>query len=213
MASGEDKKKEKRALSKAEQSRLDRFQSIVKELETQGYMRHDLTISIKKANAFAILLLIPLCIIGYGAYYLVNRSFDFGGSNIWLFLAAFVVLVVVHELIHGLFWSIFTPHHFKDIEFGIMRPSYNPYCTCLVPLEKTQYLIGTVMPLILLGVLPMIVGIAIKNTDVLFLGILMADGAAGDIMIIHRLLGYKSSAGEITYMDHPTEAGGVVFER
>ena len=140
MASGEDKKKEKRALSKAEQSRLDRFQSIVKELETQGYMRHDLTISIKKANVFAILLLIPLCIIGYGAYYLVNRSFDFGGSNIWLFLAAFVVLVVVHELIHGLFWSIFTPHHFKDIEFGIMRPSYNPYCTCLVPLEKNTIL-------------------------------------------------------------------------
>ena len=38
-------------------------------------------------------------------------------------------------------------------------------------------------------------------------------GAAGDMLIIRRLLSYKSKAGEITYMDHPTEAGGVVLER
>ena len=213
MISKKEKEKEQRVLTKAEQNRLDRFQSIVEEMEAQGYLRRDLTINIKKASIFAILLLIPLFIIGYGAYYLVNGSIGFGGFNMWFFLVGYIVLVVVHELIHGLFWSLFTPHHFKDIEFGIMRPSYNPYCTCLVPLKKAQYLIGTVMPLILLGILPMIVGILIKNNNVLFLGIVMADGAAGDILIIGRLLGYKSSAGEITYMDHPTEAGGVVLER
>lgn len=205
--------KEKRILSKAEQNRLEHFQSIVREMEAQGYVRHDLTINMKKANLFAILLLIPLFIIGYGAYYYVNRLIGFGGFNIWFFVVGYIVLVVVHELIHGLSWSIFTPHHFKDIEFGIMRPSYNPYCTCLVPLGKMQYFIGAVMPLILLGILPMILGIAVKNTNILFLGIVMTDAAAGDMMIIRRLLGYKSKAGEITYMDHPTEAGGVVLER
>ena len=205
--------KEKRILSKAEQNRLEHFQSIVREMEAQGYARHDLTINMKKANLFAILLLIPLFIIGYGAYYYVNRLVGFGGFNIWFFVVGYIVLIVVHELIHGLSWSIFTPHHFKDIEFGVMRPSYNPYCTCLVPLKKMQYLIGAVMPLIPLGILPMILGIAIKNTNILFLGIVMTDAAAGDMLIIRRLLSYKSKAGEITYMDHPTEAGGVVLER
>ncbi|MBR6208501.1 MAG: DUF3267 domain-containing protein [Oscillospiraceae bacterium] len=205
--------KEKRILSKAEQNRLEHFQSIVREMEAQGYARHDLTINMKKANLFAILLLIPLFIIGYGAYYYVNRLIGFGGFNIWFFVVGYIVLIVVHELIHGLSWSIFTPHHFKDIEFGVMRPSYNPYCTCLVPLKKMQYFIGAVMPLILLGILPMILGIAVKNTNILFLGIVMTDAAAGDMLIIRRLLSYKSKAGEITYMDHPTEAGGVVLER
>ncbi|MBR4578058.1 MAG: DUF3267 domain-containing protein [Oscillospiraceae bacterium] len=205
--------KEKRILSKAEQNRLEHFQSIVREMEAQGYARHDLTINMKKANLFAILLLIPLFIIGYGAYYYVNRLVGFGGFNIWFFVVGYIVLIVVHELIHGLSWSIFTPHHFKDIEFGVMRPSYNPYCTCLVPLKKMQYLIGAVMPLIPLGILPMILGIAVKNTNILFLGIVMTDAAAGDMLIIRRLLSYKSKAGEITYMDHPTEAGGVVLER
>lgn len=162
MISKKEKEKEQRVLTKAEQNRLDRFQSIVEEMEAQGYLRRDLTINIKKASIFAILLLKPLFIIGYGAFYFVNGSIGFGGINIWFFLVGYIVLVVVHELIQGLFWSLFTPHHFKDIEFGIMRPSYNPYCTCLVPLKKAQYLIGTVMPFILLGISPMIVGILIE---------------------------------------------------
>ena len=205
--------KENRVLSKDEQKRLERFESIAEDMEEQGYTRHDLTINMRKANWFAILLLIPLFVIGYGAFYLVNRSLGFGGLNIWFFLIGFVVLIVVHELIHGAVWSLFTPHRFKDIEFGIMRPYMSPYCTCLVPLKKAPYLIGTAMPLVILGILPMIVGIAIQNTNVLLLGIVMADAAAGDIMIMCRLLGYNSKAEEITYMDHPTEAGGVVFER
>ena len=206
-------KKEKRVLSKAELKRLERFESITEELAARGYTRRDLTINIKKANLFAILLMIPLFLIGYGAYYLVNGSLGFGGFNVWFFLIGFTVLIVVHELIHGLFWSIFTPHHFGDIQFGIMMPSMNPYCTCLVPLRKGQYLLGAAMPLILLGIVPMIAGIAVGNTNVLFLGIVMTDAAAGDMMISGKLLSYRSRAGEITYMDHPTEAGGVIFEK
>ena len=208
-----DGKKEKRVLSKAEQKRLERFESITEELAERGYTRHDLTINIKKANLFAILLMIPLCLIGYGAFYLVHGTLGIRGLNMWFFLIGFVALIVVHELIHGVFWSIFTPHHFGDIQFGVMMPSMNPYCTCLVPLRKGQYLLGAVMPLVLLGIVPMIAGIAVGNTNVLFLGIVMTDAAAGDMMIIGRLLGYRSKAGEITYMDHPTEAGGVVFEK
>ena len=69
------------------------------------------------------------------------------------------------------------------------------------------------MPLILLGIVPMVVGIVLANLTVLFLGILMADAAGGDIMILHKLLTFKSTAAELVYMDHPTEAGSVVFEK
>ena len=36
---------------------------------------------------------------------------------------------------------------------------------------------------------------------------------AGDILIIWNLSRFKSTADEVVYMDHPTEAGSVVFER
>ena len=212
MKKEKDNEKEKK-LTEAEQKRAEQFARISEQMAQQGYTRHDLTIGIGKANLFAVLLLIPLAVIGYGLYFLVHRSLDFSSSHFLLMLVAFLVLIVVHELIHGVCWSIFTPHHFKDVEFGVMRSSLTPYCTCLVPLGKKQYIFGAVMPLLVLGILPMIVAIIIGNPDLLFLGILMADGGAGDIMIIRRVLGYRSGAKEIVYMDHPTEAGGVVFER
>ena len=203
----------KKNLSEAEKKRLERFNKTAQDMQQQGYTRHDLTISIGKANLFAVLLLIPLFVIGYGLNYLVNHKFDIANFNLLFFLVAYVVLIVVHELIHGLFWGLSTPHHFKDIEFGVLRSSMTPYCTCLVPLKKPQYILGTVMPFVILGVIPMIVGIATDNTTLLFLGIVMADAAAGDLMILQKLFSYKSDAKEIVYMDHPTEAGGVVFER
>jgi len=207
------KEKKERQLSAAEQRRLERFKETAAEMERQGYTRKDLIIDIGKANVFAIVLLIPLFVIGYGLLFLVNYKIAFGRFNPFLFLAVFIVLIVVHELIHGICWSITTPQHFKNIEFGIMKSSLTPYCACLAPLKKGHYIFGTVMPLILLGILPMACGIAFGKSGILFMGIIMADAAAGDILIILKLLQHKSSAKEIVYMDHPTEAGGVVFER
>ncbi len=205
--------KKERFLTEAEKKRLENFEKIAEDMQQQGYQRHDLTVNITAANIFAIVLLIPLFVIGYGTYYLVYRQLEFTGFNPLIFIIVFIILIVIHELIHGLTWSLFTPRRFRDIEFGITKPSMNPYCTCLVPLEKNHYLLGTAMPLIILGILPMIAGIVLRNPLVLFYGIIMADGAAGDIMIIYNLLRYHSSGSEIIYMDHPTEAGGVVFER
>ncbi len=211
--SKENGKEENKSLSEAEQKRLERFNRIAEDMEQQGYTRHDLIINIVWANWFAVLLLIPLFAIGYGLYYLVNQRFDYNSLNLFFFLAAFLVLTVVHELIHGLFWSLYTPHHFKDVAFGVLKSSMTPYCTCLVPLEKKQYIIGTIMPFVLLGIVPMIAGAAIGNINLLIIGIMMASAAAGDLLIIMKMSGYKSSGNETTYMDHPTEAGLVVFER
>lgn len=207
------KETEERVLSAAEKRRAENLEKYTAEMEQKGYTRKDLIISISKANIFAVFLLIPLFIIGYGMYYIVNREFDFSRYNLIVLLVLLIVLTVIHELIHGTCWSIFTPHRFKDIEFGFMKSSLTPYCTCLVPLKKGQYIFGTVMPLILLGIIPMIVGIVIGNPNALFIGIIMADAAAGDIMVIDQILRYKSNAKDIVYLDHPTEAGLIVFER
>lgn len=206
-------RKNKRVLSEAEQIRSVRFEQTAERLKRQGYTRRNLTIGMDVANRFALVLFIPLAIIGYGLYFLVNHNLGFSRYSFLAFLLLFAVCVVVHELIHGVTWSFFTPHGFKDIEFGFMQSTFTPYCTCTVPLKKEHHLLGTVMPLIILGVIPMIVGIAIDNPNILLIGISMADAAAGDILIIRRILGYRTNARETVYMDHPTDAGCVVFER
>ena len=59
----------------------------------------------------------------------------------------------------------------------------------------------------------MAAGILLGSVSVLIMGIIMADSAAGDLMIVRNILRYKSDAAEIVYIDHPTQAGGVIFER
>ena len=209
----QDEREKNRALSEAEKKRLAKFEANAEEMARQGFQRVDLTVSIKKANVFAVILLIPLLMIGFAATW--NRSARPGNDPllILLFFAAYLMLIPVHELIHGASWAPFTEHRFRDIEFGFMKQYFTPYCTCTVPLQKGPYVFGALMPLVLLGILPLIAGILTGSIFVLSLGILMTDAAAGDIMIVWKLLRYQTSARQIVYMDHPTQAGGVIFEK
>ena len=210
----QDEKEKARQLPPAEQRRLQAFEALSEGLIAQGYRRTELTVSIVKANLFAVVLLLPLLIGGLGLFVLKNR--DFAGSLRTLHPALFLVLlalIVVHELIHGLSWAIFAQHHWKDIEFGFMKQYLTPYCTCRVPLSKGQYIFGALMPLLVLGLLPMLAGILTGSLGLLLLGIIMADAAAGDILIVWKVLRYPGRSERLVYMDHPTQAGGVIFEK
>ena len=150
-------------------------------------------------------------------FILVNRGkLYFAGNPLItsvLFVITLVVLVVVHELIHGLTWSIFAQDHFKSIEFGFMKEYATPYCTCTVPLKKGAYIAGALMPLIILGIMPAVIAIFIGSFFLLAIGFVMIMAAGGDIMIVLKLLGYKSDAADVLIYDHPTQAGSVIFER
>ncbi len=212
-----DSKEKARELTEKEKARLERFEALAAGMVERGYRRTDLTVGIVRANIFAVLLLIPLFAAGLWLFYLKNGRFgSLTGSSfsglIW-FLLVFAALIVVHELIHGAGWALCTGTGFRDISFGFMKQYLTPYCSCAVPLTRGKYIFGALLPLILLGIVPMIVGILIGSMPVLFMGIIMTDSAAGDIMIVWNVLRYRSSAGEVVYIDHPTQAGGVIFER
>ena len=205
----------KRKLSPREEQRLARFETLCAEMEQKGYRKRELMIGIVKANVVTMLLAIPLCAAAILLFLAVSPGslHALSLTELIIWLVSFFVLTVVHEGIHGLTWSRFTPNGFRDIDFGFMKQYLTPYCTCRVPLSKGQYIFGALMPLIVLGILPMLAGILSGSLLVLALGILMTDSAAGDIMIVWNVLRYRSPAGEIVYMDHPTQAGGVIFEK
>ncbi|MCR5013472.1 MAG: DUF3267 domain-containing protein [Bacteroidales bacterium] len=212
---------ENRKLSEKEQRRLAVFEENCEKLTQQGYKKTKLTISIVKANLFVFLLAIP--VIGLGVLLFVwqnpasllrpvsQESF----LSFILFFASFVVLIVVHELIHGLTWGLLSEHHFKDIEFGLMKEFLTPYCACLVPLSKGHYILGALMPCIILGILPLVIGILIGSGTLLWIGIIMTLAAGCDIMIVAKVLAFKpeSTSKEVLIYDHPTQAGSVVFEK
>lgn len=211
------KEEKNRRLSEKEQERLAVFEATCERLLQQGYTMTNLTIGIVKANVFVLLLAIPVVAIGVLLFAWRNPISLLMPTpqGSLLFIVLFVVLIVAHELIHGLTWSLFSEHHFKDIEFGFMIEFLTPYCTCRVPLSKGHYILGALMPCIILGLFPAALGILLGSHLLFWIGIVMILSAGGDIMIVVKVLAHKSEDGlkEILVYDHPTQAGSVIFER
>lgn len=211
------KSEETRKLSAKEQKRQNVFNETCERLIREGYRKTNLTIGIVKANIIVLLLAIPVIAIGVLLFTLKNpmsllRPTPQGSI---LFVVLFVVLIVVHELIHGITWSVFAENHFKDIDFGFMKELLTPYCTCSTPLRKSHYIMGALMPCIVLGIIPAAIGILLGSSLLFWTGIVMTLSAGGDIMIVCKVLAFKKQpeSKEILIYDHPTQAGSVIFEK
>jgi len=207
--------KKERVLSEKELARKDRIEKITEDLAKNGYARNDQIISIAFANAMAIVLSLPFIVI-FGVWFFLRngaKTLDFSLVQIFLVVAGMIVLTVVHEGLHGLTWGLCAPNKFKTIEFGFMVQQLTPYCTCGEPLKKMQYILGSFMPCLVLGIIPCIVAVYVSSIYLLFLGIIMIMGAGGDLTIILKMLLYKTSSKDIIIMDHPTECGFIIFER
>ncbi len=207
------KESEERKLTPAEQCRKEHFEELKAELEREGYQAHELTVGIIKANVLAIAVMLPFAAALFVAYVWVNDGpmDELSLPGLLGLLAAFLALVVVHELIHGLVWGLCSPSRFKAIEFGVIWAALTPYCTCSEPLKKWQYILGAAMPTLVLGIGLGIGAVCAGQGFLLYLALLLTFGGGGDFCIIWKLLGYRPK-GEAIYCDHPYECGVVAFE-
>lgn len=229
--SGSNGKKDKKpvingdghVLTEAEVKRQAAFDEKEKKILAQGYKRHDLIISVLKANVVGVLLTLPFIALMVGGFLLRNGVPDIDGymrnNPVMYFvvlggiIVATLLLSVVHEKIHGWFWSIGAENGSKDIEFGFQKETLTPYCTCRSPLSKTIYILGSMMPMTILGIVIGIVSVFIGSLPVLIVAVLQTMGGAGDILISCMLLLHKTSGKDVILLDHPTKIGLVVFEK
>ena len=124
-------------------------------------------------------------------------------------MVAFIAGIVVHELVHGITWAMFAKRGWKSISFGMIWKMLTPYCHCDEPLKVREYIIGALMPLLVVGVIPMILGLCLQSIFLTFFGAFYVGGAAGDIMIVVLLR--HEPAGNMV-LDHPSEAGCLIYE-
>ena len=104
-----------RKLTEKEKQRKEYFDKICEKMESDGYEKKDLTVGVVKANVMALFLPLPFVALACTAYFRANPS-EAGdadiSSGIWgipfMYLAALIILIVVHELIHGITW-LFLP--------------------------------------------------------------------------------------------------------
>lgn len=187
--------------------------------------QHNLTISITLANILGLILLLLITVIVGFLWYILYGYPSINDINYFLSLfpqqhfnpylpalAIFFCLIggiIVHELIHGIAFSLYTKHKWKSIRFGIKWEMLTPYCHCKEPLIKKQYIIGALAPLIILGIIPLLFGFIFRDIMLIIWGIIFVVSAIGDILIVWKLRKYPS---DIMVLDHPTEAGCIIYD-
>jgi len=188
----------------------------------EDYHKVQLTIDLVKANVFAIVLMLPIVLI-FGLPYFLIWGVGFNSSDIrsltkvlspelmgLVLILVFTLGIILHELIHGIVWSRYTSNGFKSIRFGVLWKMLTPYCHCKEPLKVKEYIMGALMPAIILGFIPGILAIIIGNFGLLIFGIIFTTAASGDFMIINLL---KNEDKDDYVQDHPSEAGCFIYRR
>ncbi|MDR1652147.1 MAG: DUF3267 domain-containing protein [Prevotellaceae bacterium] len=181
-----------------------------------------LIINVLSANLWGIAFAIPTALIFGLPFYFIWKNIGgfafpaiFSNTsvnilvNTGIYVLAFVVGIVLHELIHGIVWAKYASRGWKSIKLGIMWDKLcSPYCHCSEPLQVRHYITGAIMPMLILGVLPAITAIIIGNGFLLVFGIIFTIAAIGDLMIINLLR--KENATDWV-QDHPSEAGCWIY--
>ena len=204
-----------RKLTPAEQKRKAAFEATCAEMARAGYRQKDFLIGVLQANTLSLLVMLPflaLAVWAYAPFIAAGGSFFLDGQFFLLFLAI-LVLLVVHECIHGLTWSLFAPNHFASISFGVIWKALTPYCTCNMPLKRWQYVLGTAMPTLVLGIGLTAAATVLHQNALFLLAEIMILGGGGDCLIILHMLRYRPTAPDVLCLDNPYECGFVAFEK
>ncbi|NWF70533.1 MAG: DUF3267 domain-containing protein [Chloroflexi bacterium] len=170
----------------------------------------DVSIPMPQIMRLAAFLSLGLLILSLLPYALIwgLPNYDFPLEETLLALAALLGLIVAHEVIHALGWMFFGGVPRDKISFGIDWKTFSPYAHANTPMPVQGYRIGAVLPGIITGMLPVIVGTLIGHGWLTVLGAFLVTGAAGDLIVLWVIRGVPNNA---RVLDHPTNAGCYVL--
>ena len=166
----------------------------------------EVTISIYKTYIYSLYLLIPVVLI-FGLPYAIiwgkelieywHLKVGFLKNNFildiliftsikylfWIIII-FILGIIIHELLHGIVWVFFTKKGFRSLSFGIMKPDFAPYIHCNEPLSINVYRLGIILPGLILGIIPLLIGIISGELKIFIFGIFFTWAASGDFIIL-----------------------------
>lgn len=171
------------------------------------------TISITKAHMLG-LLLIPLLAIPYYVFDItwgVPNVKDYVDSFVsgLLFFLVILLSMFVHEVIHAMFFALYSKYNWKSVKIGVIWKFLTPYAHCNDPLSVVHYRIVILMPLIILGLVPLFAGLAFGSYFLFVFGCFLTYSAGGDIIMFFLTLRIPKDR---LLLDHHKECGFYVLE-
>lgn len=187
----------------------------------EDYIVEERLINLYKANVIGVLFM-AIFIVLYGLpFYVIwgfqdefaimkEHFYDKESNSWWLYGVAIFVGIIAHEAVHGIVFAFFAKKGFKSIKFGVVWKMLTPYAHCKEPLKVRAYILGVLMPFLIVGLLPAFYAIISGSLPMLFFSIFFSGAAVGDFMIFNLI--YKEDRDNLI-LDHPTEGGCYVLKK
>lgn len=143
------------------------------------YYTYELNIGI--LNVLAILLFLILFLLMYLLGYDLEKLFLAEGIVVTLVLLVFWLML--HEVLHGIGFSIFKSVDRKNVVYGMALEKGVFYCMCKQKISKRVIFTALLFPLVIIGIITLIIGCVLNNYLLMLLSILNIMGSIGDIMM------------------------------
>ncbi|WP_461491660.1 DUF3267 domain-containing protein [Pontibacter sp. HJ8] len=186
------------------------------------YDQKELSMTAGEANVYALAFMLPILLLYIPAYILmwpeqftmdsirglveVHKTLLYFST--FIMLAVFVLGAVVHEMLHGFTWALFCKNGLRSIKYGVHWKMLTPYCHCKEVLPLKHYVIGGMMPGLVMGLLPALAGMVTGHFLLFLFGLFFSMAAAGDLLILWMLRHQKKTD---LIQDHPDKIGCYVL--
>jgi len=146
-------------------------------------------------------------IINFKEYSFLYVVMKIGRLSLHLILI-YLLGAIIHELLHILPISIYLRKIKNVFTAGIAPGGVAFYIHCKKPIPLKIYKISLLLPLIIMGIIPVIFGFLFINLPIFALGIIFIWAASGDIYIFYLLRNIQPKAKII---DHSEKVGCYVL--
>jgi hypothetical protein len=177
-----------------------------------GEERRDCSISLARANLIVLLGSPPLAAAMYLLYVFLAPSLarlpEMDAGRWMLYLALLIAGITLHEVLHALGWIVAGRLPVSAAGFGFKLRTMTPYAHLRSPVPARTYRFGILLPLLILGLPPYLLGLLLGNQALMFYGMFFTLAAGGDLLVLWLLRGVP---GTSLVEDHPSRAGCWVY--
>ncbi len=106
------------------------------------------------------------------------------------------------RIVANVVWSWGERRERREAKFGIK--GLLVYAHCRVPMAALAYRVATVLPGVILGLVPGVMGLASGNAWLTVYGTLMTTAALGDMIMLWLM---RAVPGHVRVQDHPNAVG------
>ncbi|HEX6384259.1 MAG TPA: alpha/beta fold hydrolase, partial [Anaerolineae bacterium] len=179
-----------------------------------GYqVAYDATISMVWANVIALLMLpavFLLFLLPFGLLWGQTRqiiSVDL--ADVGVMILALLLGIVTHELLHAIGFVYLGKVRWSAVKFGFSWKGLAPYAHCRQPLAAAAYRASGLLPGVVLGLIPGLIGVVTGSRWLVLWGTIMLIAAGGDLAVWWAI---RSVPTDALVLDHPIKAGCQVLK-